>query len=365
MKCSYCIEEIPDDSEVCPLCSSQLIKPCPFCMEKIKADAMKCKHCGSELNSVQPQQPAQQPPPFQQPPAQQEIPPGISGWSWGAAILNWIWAIGNKVWIGLLALIPGVSIIMFFVLGFKGREWAWKSGQWESVEHFNRVQKKWSQWAVGLSIAGVVLGFVAAIAAPQFSSYKVKGYNSAAMSDLKNAKTTLEAYFADNQRYPETLEASKFVPSENVYIKCSILPDAYVCGAAHKEGTVLYVADSQETAIVEEVYETGSPIQLPYEPRPLASAKADDYNAASGGTHAEFTGIIDMCTGASGKAYWCMKPSDGSNPVLIVDVTAAEGSEFEPKLNEAMSTKRAITMGGTVSQTDGHIMLEEITTNTL
>jgi len=32
-----------------------------------------------------------------------EIPPGVKGWSWGAFLLNWIWAIGNQTWIGLLA----------------------------------------------------------------------------------------------------------------------------------------------------------------------------------------------------------------------------------------------------------------------
>ena len=34
------------------------------------------------------------------------IPPGVAGWSWGAFLLNWIWAIGNRTWIGLLALVP-------------------------------------------------------------------------------------------------------------------------------------------------------------------------------------------------------------------------------------------------------------------
>ena len=34
------------------------------------------------------------------------IPDGVKGWSWGAFLLNWIWAIGNSTWIGLLCLIP-------------------------------------------------------------------------------------------------------------------------------------------------------------------------------------------------------------------------------------------------------------------
>lgn len=86
------------------------------------------------------------------------LPDGIAGWSWGAFLLNWIWAIGNRTWIGLLALIPYAGLGVAIWLGIKGREMAWASKPWESVEHFNRVQKKWSQWGIGLAIFWVVIG---------------------------------------------------------------------------------------------------------------------------------------------------------------------------------------------------------------
>ena len=99
-----------------------------------------------------------------------EYPDGIKGWSWGAFLLNWIWAIGNKTWIGLIALIPYVGFIMAIVLGFKGREWAWKSKRWDSVEHFQRVQKKWSFWGVLLTVLFLGLGIGAAILIPLLMS---------------------------------------------------------------------------------------------------------------------------------------------------------------------------------------------------
>ena len=83
---------------------------------------------------------------------QQEIPDGVRGWSWGAFLLNWIWAIGNHTWIGLLAMIPYVNVPVSIWLGIKGREMAWRNGRWDSVEHFNRVQRTWSQWAVGIAL---------------------------------------------------------------------------------------------------------------------------------------------------------------------------------------------------------------------
>ena len=55
---------------------------------------------------------------------------------------------------------------------------------------------------IELLIVVAIIGILAAIAIPQFASYRQKAYNSAAQSDLKNIKTNLESYFADNQKYP-------------------------------------------------------------------------------------------------------------------------------------------------------------------
>lgn len=88
-------------------------------------------------------------------------PPGVIGWSWGAFFLNWIWAIGNKTWIGLLALVPYVGIFMANFLGIKGREKAWQNKRWESVDHFNRVQRAWSKWAWIILVASLSIGVAA------------------------------------------------------------------------------------------------------------------------------------------------------------------------------------------------------------
>lgn len=92
-------------------------------------------------------------------------PPGVKGWSWGAFLLSWIWAIGNQTWIGLLALIPYVGFLVAIYLGIKGREMAWQNKHWNSVEHFNSVQRKWSIWGVVLVFGLMGLGILAAILA--------------------------------------------------------------------------------------------------------------------------------------------------------------------------------------------------------
>jgi hypothetical protein len=98
---------------------------------------------------------------------QSEVPQEVKGLNWGAFFLTWIWGIGNRVWISLLALIPVVNIVMRFVLLFKGNEWAWKNKQWESVEHFKRVQRIWGWVGFILFILGVIAVAFAVLAAGQ------------------------------------------------------------------------------------------------------------------------------------------------------------------------------------------------------
>jgi hypothetical protein len=98
-------------------------------------------------------------------------PPGVKGWSWGAFFWNWIWAIGNRTWIGLLGLIPYVGIVVSIYLGIKGRELAWRNKRWDSLEHFNRVQRRWSLWSLVLLLIALI-GIVAAIAIPAYVDYQ-------------------------------------------------------------------------------------------------------------------------------------------------------------------------------------------------
>ena len=74
----------------------------------------------------------------------EELPAEARGWNWGAFLLSWIWGLGNRTPIALLALIPVVNFIMMIILGIKGNTWAWRNDSWKSVAHFRRTQRHWA-----------------------------------------------------------------------------------------------------------------------------------------------------------------------------------------------------------------------------
>jgi type IV pilus assembly protein PilA len=58
---------------------------------------------------------------------------------------------------------------------------------------------------IELMIVIAIIGILAAIAIPQFAAYRERGFNAAAMSDLRNAATSQEAFFTDSQAYTTTI----------------------------------------------------------------------------------------------------------------------------------------------------------------
>lgn len=61
---------------------------------------------------------------------------------------------------------------------------------------------------IELMIVVAIIGILAAIAIPQFASYRIKAFNTSAKADMRSAQTTYEVFFNDNDRYPNSVAAT-------------------------------------------------------------------------------------------------------------------------------------------------------------
>lgn len=95
-------------------------------------------------------------------------------------------------------------------------------------------------------IVVAIVAILAAIAIPQLSVYRTKSYNTAAISDLKNAAIAQEAYYVDNRRYTSdignlTSSPYNFFISQGINMAVSSATnEAYLMTANHSAGNKTY-----------------------------------------------------------------------------------------------------------------------------
>lgn len=119
---------------------------------------------------------------------------------------------------------------------------------------------------IELMIVVAIIGILAAIAIPQFASYRVKAYNSAAAADLKTALTTFETFFNDNGVYPNKVDpatgsitltdgsnTATLTTSDNVYFGSKAGTNNQTFGAASKQtsGDTIYQVTSDVPTLAE------------------------------------------------------------------------------------------------------------------
>jgi prepilin-type N-terminal cleavage/methylation domain-containing protein len=74
---------------------------------------------------------------------------------------------------------------------------------------------------IELMIVIAIIGILAAIAIPQFTAYRIKGYDTQAKGELKSYYTACQAYLADNPGVTDctlTMLSTTFTPSPVVTI---------------------------------------------------------------------------------------------------------------------------------------------------
>ena len=95
---------------------------------------------------------------------------------------------------------------------------------------------------IELLIVVVIIGILAAIAIPQFASTKEKAFDATAKSDVRNAMSSQEAYFADEQTYgPGAMATGSFTTSQGIAISASAASaGGYAITASHSSSGNTY-----------------------------------------------------------------------------------------------------------------------------
>ncbi len=203
---------------------------CPTCgyeMSPQETTCPRCKIMGKQDTKQPPQMPAPggQPPGMPVPAYPEEtdntsgtdgpVPHEVQrmGWSWGGFALTWVWGLGNRVWIALLALIPIVNIAVAIWLGVSGHAMAWRKRRFRSIAEFESTMRAWNNWGLGLLLAsillglfgGVVGGMVATTISPVFTRANAKATQASCQSNLKQIALGMIMFAQD---HGETLPAS-------------------------------------------------------------------------------------------------------------------------------------------------------------
>ena len=157
---------------------------CPFCHKIIKAPnqpglIFSCPNCDRELKTYDKK--------YDYSKEHAEVPPEIKKWSWAAFFFGSIWAIMNGIrwplYIVAISIFVDIIIedysfasniywiiasaiifeIINIALGINGNEWAWKAKSWDSVAHFQSVQRKWNIATICFVIILFILWFIIGI----------------------------------------------------------------------------------------------------------------------------------------------------------------------------------------------------------
>ncbi len=139
------------------------------------------------------------------------------------------------------------------------------------AERLNRKKQK-GFTLIELLVVIAIIAILAAIAIPQFAKYRVRAYNGAAESDLRNIRTTMEAVYADVQSYGNnsdfddvtaggdgiltiSVTVGSVTVTENISLStrvaAGIKPEdvEFTAASAHKDGDKMFCVDSDDSSI--------------------------------------------------------------------------------------------------------------------
>ena len=156
--CAFCGGPL-SDYDVQPMTS---LKVCPVCGTSAGAAALSCVRCRNPfIGGPSPTgnyQHAYPRPNFSNVYA---LPPNVkSTFNWGACFFTWIWGLNHRKPETLLAILAGFipfgALIASIYIGYKGNEWAWDSGRFQTIDDMQQCQVIWAKWALWMFVLSIV-----------------------------------------------------------------------------------------------------------------------------------------------------------------------------------------------------------------
>ena len=115
------------------------------------------------------------------------------------------------------------------------------------MKSFNVHSKEDGFTLIEVLIIAAIISILAVIAIPTYASYRDRSFNSAAISDLRNAATAQEAYYLVNQTYSpaiSNLEAQPYNFFRSAGVNISVTSadaESYTMTAVHPDSGKVFV----------------------------------------------------------------------------------------------------------------------------